>query len=344
MNSITSKVSNSSRVETTRPAGRKTDGLERFALLGVWAAMIIVFSILVPQTFPTVANLSNMLGSQSVLLIVALGLMIPLRAGDYDLSVAATLSLAAMVIAVLNVNHGVNIWLAVVAALLVALCVGFINGLVVVLFDIDPFIVTLGMGTVVQGLVYLLSNSRIVTGVDRSLSDLVLARPVLQIPLAFYFAVALCAVIWYMFNHTAYGQRLLFVGQGREIARLNGVGVGRVRWVGLMTSSFIAGLAGVVYTGTTASADPVSGNAFLLPAFAAVFLGSTVLTIGRFNAWGTLIAVYFLVTGITGLQLLGAQQYVQQLFYGGALVIAVVLSKLVKTRNDKKRRQAASQR
>jgi ribose transport system permease protein len=311
---------------------------ERYALLGVWAVLILVFSLIVPETFPTTANVSNMLGSQATLLVLALGLVVPLRAGDYDLSVAATLNLSAVVVAVLNVNHGVNIWVAAIAGIIAGCVVGILNGFIITRFDIDPFIVTLGVGTVVQGLIYQISNSVTITGVDRALSKVMLTQPFLAIPLDFFYAIALCVIVWYVFDHTAFGQRLLFAGQSRDVARLNGVNVSRLRWVSMIISGGIAGLAGVVYTGTTASADPVSGAAFLLPAFAACFLGSTVLKIGRFNPWGTLIAVYFLVTGITGLQLMGAQQYVQQLFYGGALVVAVVMSKLVKSRGERRRR------
>jgi ribose transport system permease protein len=190
----------------------------------------------------------------------------------------------------------------------------------------------------VQGIIYWVSNSVTITGVDRQLSDTMLTQPFLAIPLDFYYAIVLCLIIWYVFDHTAFGQRLLFAGQSRDVARLNGVNVSGLRWVSMIISGGVAGIAGVIYAGTTASADPVSGAAFMLPAFAACFLGSTVLRIGRFNPWGTLIAVYFLVTGITGLQLMGAQQYVQQLFYGGALVIAVILSKLVKSRGERRRR------
>ncbi|WZH50844.1 MAG: ABC transporter permease [Nocardioides alkalitolerans] len=321
---------------------RKPAEPERFALLGVWAALIVAFSLIVPDTFPTTANVSNMLSTQVVLLILALGLLVPLRAGDYDLSVANTLGLSAMTVALLNVNHGWNIWLAVVAAIVVSLGVGLLNGFIVTVFDIDPFIVTLGVGTVVQGLIFLISSSMTISGVDRTLTDAVLTQPGIVISLGFYYAIALCVLVWYVFDHSAFGQRLLFVGQSRDVARLNGVNVARMRWTSLVISAGFAGLAGVVYAGTTASADPVSGASFLLPAFAACFLGSTVLRIGRFNPWGTLIAVYFLVTGITGLQLMGAQQYVQELFYGGALVIAVVLSKLVRTRGERKRRRMAA--
>ncbi len=105
-----------------------------------------------------------------------------------------------------------------------------------------------------------------------------------------------------------------------------------MRWGALIASGFVAALAGILYAGTTGAADPISGGAFLLPAFAAAFLGSTTIAPGRFNSWGSFVATYFLVTGITGLTLLGAQTYVQHLFYGGALVLAVTLSQLARRR------------
>ena len=310
---------------------------ERFVLLGVWVVLIIFFVIAVPDTFPTAANLSSMLGSQAVLLILTLGLIIPLRAGDYDLSVASVFSLSAVTVASLNVNLGVPVGWAALIAVVIGFGVGALNGWIVTKFSIDPFIVTLGVGTVVLGLAYPVSNSRTISGVDPTLSDIMLSKPFLGIPLDFYYAVILCAIVAYVFSKTAFGQRLLFIGQNSSVARLNGVPVSRLRRFALMCSSTIAAVAGVVYVGTTGSADAGSGAGFLLPAFAAAFLGSTTLLVGRFNPWGTLIAVYFLVTGISGLQLMGAQQYVQELFYGGVLVIAVILSKIVRARSDKRR-------
>lgn len=310
---------------------------ERFALIGVWLVLIAFFVIMVPNTFPTMANLSNMLGSQAVLLILALGLIIPLRANIYDLSVAAVLTLSAVIVASFYVNFGWPLWQAAILALVAGMFVGFVNGFIVTRFDIDPFIVTLGIGTVVLGITYIISESRTISGVDPVLSKVMLSKPAFGIPLDFYYALALCFVVWFVFEYTAFGQRLLFIGQNPDVARLNGVAVPKLRWIALICSATVASLAGIVYVGTTLSADPVSGGGFLLPAFAAAFLGSTTIRIGRFNPWGTLIAVYFLVTGITGLQLMGAQQYVQQLFYGGALVIAVVLSKIVRARSEKKR-------
>jgi ribose transport system permease protein len=139
-------------------------------------------------------------------------------------------------------------------------------------------------------------------------------------------------IIWYVFEFTPLGRRLLFAGRGRNVARLSGINVDRVRLGALISSGVISALGGVVYAGTTGAADPTSGTQLLLPAFAAVFLGATTIVPGRFNPVGSLVAVFFLVTGITGFQLLGAESYVQNLFYGGALVIAVALSQLARRR------------
>jgi ribose transport system permease protein len=138
--------------------------------------------------------------------------------------------------------------------------------------------------------------------------------------------------VFYVFRYTPVGRRLLVVGRGREVARLSGIRVGAVRWGALIVSSLIAAFGGVLYAGTSGAAGPTSGLELLLPAFAAAFLGATTINPGRFNAWGTVIAVYFLVTGITGLQLLGAQSFVQNIFYGSALIAAVSFSQVVRRR------------
>jgi ribose transport system permease protein len=141
-------------------------------------------------------------------------------------------------------------------------------------------------------------------------------------------------VLWYFFEHTTAGRRLLFVGRGRNVARLTGINVTRMRWGALIAAGGVSALAGVLYVGTIGGADPSSGLTFLLPAFSAAFLGATAITPGRFNPWGSLIALYFLVTGITGLTILGVQTFVQNLFYGAALVLAVVLSQLARGRKQ----------
>jgi ribose transport system permease protein len=291
-----------------------------------------VFSILRPTTFFSLANLSSILSSQAVIVVLVLGLIVPMTTGDYDLSVAFNLSLSAMLIGVLNVNLGWPIGLAILVALAAGTALGFINGVIVTFFGIEALIVTLGTGTFVQGIIFWISDLNTITGISPGLVNAVIVDRFLDIPLAFYYGLALCVVIWYVFEFTPAGRLLLIVGRGRNVARLSGVNVQRVRVGALVVSGFVSALAGVLYAGTTGSADPSSGTQLLLPAFAAAFLGATAIMPGRFNPWGAVIAVYFLVTGISGLQLLGAAGFVQDLFYGGALVLAVVLSQVARRR------------
>jgi ribose transport system permease protein len=306
--------------------------LERFALLICWLAVIGLFGALRPDQFLTLSNFGSMFGSQAVLVVLAIGLLPVLKAGDYDLSVAGVLTLSGMMVAVLNAKYGVPIIPTVLAALAMGVLVGAVNGFFAVKLGVDSFIVTLGVGTVLQGIVIDISGSQTLNGVSDHLVDNVIVRTFLGIPLAFYYGLAATVVMWYVFQHTVVGRRLLIVGRGRNVARLSGMGVSRIRFTSFVVAGLFSAIAGVLYAGTTGGADPTSGLSFLLPAYAAAFLGATSIVPGDFNAWGAFIAVYFLVAGITGLVILGAETYVQNIFYGGALVVAITLSRVSRRR------------
>jgi ribose transport system permease protein len=316
----------------SRPGTRSLHLLERLALPLALLLLVAVFSMLRPASFATGDNAAAILGSQAVLVVVALGLIVPLRCGDFDLSVGGTMTLATMLVAVLNGVHGVPLPGAILLALLAGAVVGLVNGFFVIVFGISSFIVTLGVGTFLLGVVSWVSDNRIISGIDPALLDWVVLTRVLGIPLEFYYAVLVCLLLWLVFERTALGRRWLFVGSNRDVARLSGIDVARHRWGALVVSGSVAALAGVLYAGTTGSADPRGGVAYLLPAFAAAFLGATSVQPGQFNPVGTLTAAYFLIVGITGLQMLGADPFVQDLFYGGALVVAVALSQLIRGR------------
>ena len=317
---------------------RAVNLMERFGLVLVWGLVIIFFGYKAPQTFLTTDNFATMFGSQAVLLILTLALLIPLTAGDYDLSVASVLTLSSMLVGYLNVNEGWPIGLAIIAAVGAGLFVGLVNGLIITLFNIESLIVTLGTGTILNGLVLWLTNSNTISGISNTLVSLVVEQRFLGISLEFYYGLLLTLLLWYFFEYTAPGRRVLFVGRGRAVARLSGLRVNRIRGAALVASGGISAVAGTLYAGTIGAADPTSGISFLLPAFAAAFLGTTAIVPGRFNPWGSFTAVYFLVTGITGLTILGAQNYVQDLFYGAALVVGVVLSQIARWRSAQRSR------
>jgi ribose transport system permease protein len=315
------------------PPNRLTTAFfERFGLIFAWILLILVIGYFKPDQMFSWNSYATMLGSYAMIVVLTLGLIIPLTTGDFDLSVASTMALASMLIAVLNVRMGWSIEGAILVALLAGMVIGAINAFFIIWFGIHSLIVTLGVGYFINGVILWISGSNTISGVSMDLVNAVILTRFLWVPLSFWYAAILTLIIWYVFQHTALGRRLLFVGRGREVARLSGVNVVRMRAGALIASGGIAALAGVLYIGMRGSADPSSALSFLLPAFAAAFLGSTTLYPGRFNAPGAFVAVYFLSTGIMGLNFLGAQSFVQNLFYGGGLIVAVSISQLLRKR------------
>lgn len=308
---------------------------ERYGLIVVWLLLIALFGAITPGTFLSWPNFSTIFGSQAVLVVVTLAIIIPLTANDFDVSVANVMTLAAMTVGVLNVQQGVPIVWCILIALAAGTLVGVVNGFFITTFRIHSLIVTLGTGTFTHGVTLWISDSITISGISINLVKWVMIERLFGIPLAFYYAMAICALLYYVLEYTAVGRRILFVGRGREVARLSGIRINRVRWGCMTASAFLGSLAGVMYAGTTGAADPVSGLSYLLPGFAAAFLGATSIIPGRFNPWGGALAVYFLVTGITGLTFLGIDTFVHELFYGGALVVAVTLSQLVSGREER---------
>jgi ribose transport system permease protein len=304
---------------------------ERYGILVLWAVVIVVFSLLRPHTFPTSANFETIFGTQAVQLVITLGLIVSLTAGEFDLSVASVMGFGATMVALLNVNHGWPLIPAIAATLVVGLIIGSVNAFLVVRIGVSSLIVTLGMGTLLSGIGFGISHSVTIGGISQSLLS-AMQDTVFGLPIAFYIGLFICIVLWYVLGYTPLGRHLLFVGEGREVARLAGLRVDSMRALALIATALICTVAGIMQAGVVGAADPGGGPPYLLPAFAGAFLGQTVINPGRFSPWGVFVATYFLVTGITGLQLLGGAGWVQDVFYGGALVIAVTLAQLVARR------------
>jgi ribose transport system permease protein len=307
---------------------------ERFALLLVWALLIIGFSIAMPNSFFNWGNFSIMFASYAPAALLALAIIVPLTAGDYDLSVGATLTLSASTIGVLNVWHQMPILLVLVIVLGMGVFIGLFHALFIIYYRVPSLVVTLGSTSLMSGIVQWITNSSTIGGIDNSLIMAAVGYRFLGIPYAFYYAIVAALVMWYIFDYMPLGRRLLFVGRGREVARLNGIAVDRVRVGALVMSAVLASAAGILYAGVLGSADPYSGLNYLLPAFAAAFLGATTIQPGRFNPWGTIVAVYFLATGITGLSMLGIPLWVTNVFNGAALILAVTISQITRGREQ----------
>jgi ribose transport system permease protein len=302
--------------------------LYRYTVVVVLAVMIAVFSLLRPSTFFTLGNLTTIANSQAVLLILALALTLPLAVGEFDLSVASGLGFGGILTGYLSGTAHWPLAATVLTVLLAGAAVGLVNGLFVVHVGVNAFIITLGTGTVLTGLTLLVSGGQILSGIPSSLGT-AMTTTVGGLDLPVYIALGLTVVLWYVYEYTPLGRYLTFIGLGPEVARLAGVAVKPLRLGAFVAASVIAAGCGILAVGLLGSADPSAGASYLLPAYAGAFLGTTAIRPGRFNAWGTVVGLALLVVGVTGLQLLGAASWVEQVFNGGALVLAVTFARLV---------------
>ncbi len=315
--------------DNREPRAGRTIGhyLGQYAVVIVMISLFLLFSILKPDTFFTTSNVEAVLATQAVLVILAMGLTVALAAGEFDLSVAAVVGLSAAVLAFLTSVHHWPVGLAIPVVFLFAVSIGGLNALFVVRFKVNSFITTLGSGTLVTGLALGITGTTTIGNVPASLTDPA-AQSLGGIKLPVYFAIALTLLLWFTLEYTVWGRHLLFTGMSVEAARLAGVPVARIRCISLVLSAGFAGISGMVLLGQTGAASPTYGASFLLPAFAAAFLGATTIKTGRYNAWGTLVGVYLLAIGTTGLQMLGATNWVSNVFNGGALMVAVAFAVL----------------
>ena len=326
----------------TRAVSRRAVGLVyNYSVFWALVAEVVVFSLLRPHSFFTTANAQSILGSQAILLVVALGLTIPLAVNEFDLSIGAMVGFSEVILGALTVQQHWALVPAVIATLTICAAIGLINAVLVVRIGVGAFIATLAMGTVLIGVATRITNDQPIPGIPQTLTTIT-TNTFLGIELVFWYALIGTIILWYVLSQTPVGRRLYFTGANRDAARLNGIAVGRLRGGALVASAVIASIAGILYTGVFATADPTTAqDQFLLPAFAAAFLGATAVTPGRFNAWGTFISVYVVVTGITGLSLVTNQVgWIAFVFNGGILLVAVVTQRLVAAR---RRRAEASQ-
>ncbi len=206
--------------------------------------------------------------------------------------------------------------------LLTGVGVGLINGFLVVALGINSFIATLGTSAILLSMTELLSGDQFIGPVSSNFQKIASPNP-LGVPILAFYALGLAIIVWYLLEHTPFGRRMHATGADVNAARLAGVRVDAYRYGALTLGGLFASLAGLLVVAKIGSVSPTLGPAYLLPSFAACFLGTTQIKLGRFNVWGSVLAIYLLATGVTGLQLVGGQAWITDLFNGAALILAV---------------------
>lgn len=295
--------------------------------LYVLFGLIVLFSIWQSDTFPRYETLTGMLADNAVAGIVALGLTLPLAAGVFDLSVGYVVGTASVFLAWLLGETGLTMVEASVLTLLVCAAIGIVNAILVVGVGIDSFIATLATGSLLQALILSISGGLNMTaGLEKTGSFL--SSSVVDITVPVICMLAFTIGLWVALQHTPTGRRIYATGLNAESAHLTGVRTARLRFVSLIASAVAAGVAGIIVTQQIGAGSPSVGPPLLIPAFAAAFLGSTQFTPGRFNAFGTLLAIVLIGTINTGLALAGVPTWVPYLSTGSVLLVALAIGRL----------------
>ncbi|CAB5015613.1 MAG: ABC transporter permease [Actinobacteria bacterium] len=304
--------------------------LEASALPFLLVVLCVFFSLLpaTSDTFPTMDNLRITIGAQAALTVIAMSALVPLICQEYDFSVGSIAGLAAVFSASLLASGG-SIIVALGLSIGIGLAVGLVNGLLVTRLGVNSVVSTLGTATLIAGVVALKTNGKsIVSGIPDELTDFV-SGTWLGIPRGFYIAVIISLGVWYLLRQTPWGRYLAAIGDNREAARLLGANVKRRVLTAYLITGAVAGAAALLLIGDTGTASPQVGPGYTLPAIAAAFLSVAAIQPGRFNVWGTLVAIMFLGALNSGLNLAGANPYINDFANGGALILGVALASLL---------------
>ena len=294
-----------------------------YGLVILTVFLIILFSVLLPDTFPTVLNLRAILSDKSIIAMLSLAAMIPMVAGRIDLTVGYGIVLWHILAISLQVNFGVPWPLAVIIVIALGAFTGVLNGILVEVAKIDAFIATLGTGTVLYAIALWHSGGRQVVGELDPNFYLLSGKWVLGLPITGFYVLVISLILWVVLEFTPVGRYLYAIGANQKAAELNGIPTRKFVVGAFVASGTLAALAGVLLASKLRIGQASVGLEFLLPALVGAFLGSTTIKPGRVNVWGTIIGVTILAVGISGIQQFGGSFWVEPLFNGATLLIAI---------------------
>jgi ribose transport system permease protein len=294
-------------------------------------ACLAFFEILRPSIFLTSSNISVILSNASVAAVLAVGVSVSLVAGQFDLSIGETLALSGVIVAKL-INVGLPWWIAVLAAIAAAAAVGVVNGILTVRGGVPSIVATLGMQSVLLGILVWATNDAYIQilpqGLPKFGRDSLAGIPDIAIVM-----LVLCVLGALTLRYTTAGRNLQAVGRNPEAARLAGINVGGYILGSLVCTAAFAGVAGVLLAANLSGGHPEVGPGYVLPAFAAAFLGAAAHRTGTFTFMGGLYGAILLTALTNGLVIADAAAWSANLVAGLVLIGAVVLSRVARARS-----------
>ena len=319
----------------TRGSGEKRSGraiaeafLAKYGVVIAFLLTVAVFCIARPHTFATGENAKSILTVAAPSLVMACGLTVVLVMQDFDLSFGAMIGLADGAAISLMATHGWNWEIALIAGLVLGIAAGCVNGYLIAYLGGPSFIITLAMGTVLTGVEYALTSQKtIFSGVPAGYTEIAQGS-FLGFSNMIWIALVIAVLLWVILDRTELGRYMYAIGGNPEAARLAGIRTKLLRLLGFVAVGLAAAVVGILISSQSGAYSPSPGTSYLLPAFAAAFLGSAVFRPGEFNIPGTILGVVFLGVIQTGLTMLNLQTYVINLVQGAILISAVLVSRL----------------
>jgi ribose transport system permease protein len=294
-----------------------------YGLVILTVVLILLFSILLPNTFPTLLNLRSIISNKAIIALLSLAAMIPMASGRIDLTIGYGIVLWHILAISLQTMYGFPWPIAVLVVLLLGVITGFLNGLLVEVAKIDSFIATLGTGTVLYALALWHTGGRQVVGVLPDGFYALNGTMVFGLPITGFYVLAIAIVMYVVLEYTPIGRYIYAIGANPKAAALNGIPVRKFVIGAFICSGFLSALTGVLLASKLRIGQASVGLEYLLPALVGAFLGSTTIKPGRVNVWGTLVGVTILAVGIAGIQQFGGSFFVEPLFNGLTLLVAI---------------------
>ena len=294
-----------------------------YGLVILMFALILLFSILLPNTFPTMLNVRAILSDKAIIALLSLAAMIPMVAGRIDLTVGYGIVLWHILAISLQTLYGFPWPLAVAIVLILGVVTGALNGLLVEVARIDSFIATLGTGTILYAVALWHTGGRQMVGALPDAFYAINGTFILGLPITAFYVLAITVALWVVLEYTPLGRYLYAIGANQRAAELNGIPTRKFVIGAFVTSGLMTALAGVLLASKLRIGQASVGLEFLLPALVGAFLGSTTIKPGRVNVWGTIVGVMILAVGISGIQQIGGSFWVEPLFNGATLLIAI---------------------
>ncbi len=301
---------------------------QRFGTSGILILLLVILAVARPQHFFSASTVTQILAQSSVNILIAMGEFFAILIAGIDLSVGSVVALTGMVTAKLMVS-GVNPILAVLFGILLGAFLGLLNGLLVNVTGLHPFIITLGTQAILRGVTLIISNSSAVFGFPASFTKVISTNVFGLIPIVALIAIAAALILSFITRKTKLGRNIYALGGNKESAWYSGINVNLHTLIVFIISGICAGIAGIVLLGRVGSAEPAAATGFETYAIAASIIGGTSFFGGKGKIFGVVMGGFIIGVINFGMNLLSLPSTLQQVVMGALIIGSVALDRFV---------------